>query len=920
MRLKLFLLMLFMLTLPSVAMTTPAQALRGRVVDASTGQPVSGASVMLADKGIVVTTGPDGFFSFADITPGDDELVIAAYGYDDYNNPLKIGPSTLDLGDILLGADTGSLFRDDAQEMIFDESVLEDEEGNSQSIGVLTGASDNVYYNATNYDFNVMRFRIRGYNSEYNTTYINGIPFNDLARGRFNYSTLGGMNRAFRNRTNTFGMQPSSYGFGDIGGSSNISTLTSNYSPGFNGSVAYTNANYMFRAMATYSTGINRSGWGATVSAVGRYADEGIIPGTFYNSGGLFLSIEKQFNPTHALVLTAFGAPTQRATASASYLEAYELADNNLYNPNWGWQDGKKRSARIVESFDPTMILNWYYTPGNGKTLNTGAAVRWTHYSSSALNWRNAADPRPDYYRYLPFYFDVFNDDQEAADLYRERWKNESFRQINWDELYQTNYLNNLANANGTNKTPAGSSYIQENRHSNQFNFIFNTRYNQRISRTMTLQAGASFNLTRAHYFKTIRDLLGGEFWLDTDTYAERDFPGNPTIAENDLNNPGRKVTKGDRFGYDYYINAIQAKLWLQNMVTLPHWDVNYGMSIGYTQFFRDGKMRNGRAPENSYGKGETHRFDNAAFKAGATYKIDGRNLIMGNLQYETRAPLFEYAYISPRIKDEAPDLTNERVLSADLSYVWNYRRFRGTVGGFWTEMYDQTERTSFYDDNMSTFVNYMLRGVRTCYKGIEIGMAFKITPSLTASAAGTIASYRYKNRPTGTRSVENGSRPDSTTTVYLKNYHISGTPQTAVNIGLDWAAPHQWFFNINGSWMGDSYVSLTPVRHEEYPDLWSKFPNPADLEAKLKEITTQEKLKDAFVLNLSIGKLIYINRKVSLNLNLNIDNVLNNRNIMTSGYQQGRFDYTNYNIKKYPNKYYYAQGIKVFFNVGVRF
>ena len=50
------------------------------------------------------------------------------------------------------------------------------------------------------------------------------------------------------------------------------------------------------------------------------------------------------------------------------------------------------------------------------------------------------------------------------------------------------------------------------------------------------------------------------------------------------------------------------------------------------------------------------------------------------------------------------------------------------------------------------------------------------------------------------------------------------------------------------------------------------------------------------------------------------VDNILNKKDIMTYGYQQGRFDYDNFNIGKYPNKYYYAQGIRVFFNVGVRF
>ena len=74
-------------------------------------------------------------------------------------------------------------------------------------------------------------------------------------------------------------------------------------------------------------------------------------------------------------------------------------------------------------------------------------------------------------------------------------------------------------------------------------------------------------------------------------------------------------------------------------------------------------------------------------------------------------------------------------------------------------------------------------------------------------------------------RSYENGMMPDTATTVYLKNYHIGGTPQTAVNIGIDRAAPHSWFFGINASYMGNAYVNLTPVRHEALSNLWTLYP-----------------------------------------------------------------------------------------------
>lgn len=918
MRLKLFLLMLLTVTLPALAQKT---ALSGKVVDSSTGLPVAGAIVMLDNQGLSVTTGPNGEFLINNANLGNDNLVVIAYGYNDLSRPLAIADGMAALGEFRMSKDSSGMNYDESQEeMRYDQQAIEDEEGNSQTIGVLGGANDNIFQKAAAYNFSIMRFRTRGYDNYFSKTYINGVPMNDLARGRFNFSSLGGMTSSgFRNRTNTIGMDAALYGFGGIGGTTNYNTFADSYAPGFRGSVSYTNANYMFRGMAMYSTGISKTGWGVTVAGIGRYADEGVIPGTFYKSGGLFMSIQKVFNPRHSLSLTVFGAPTQRATNSATYLEAYDLTGDNLYNPNWGWQNGKKRSSKIVQSFDPTAMLNWLWKPQEGTSLNTGVALRNVNYSSSALNWYNAADPRPDYYRYLPSYY---KDYPEAYDLYTDLWQHDaSMRQIDWDELYRVNDLNNQANAANPNGTQKGSTYILEDRHSNQLNAIFSTVLNHRLSRATTLQAGASVNYTRASYYKTIRDLLGGEFWLDIDQFSERDYPDNDQLLQNNLNNPNRKVGKGDKFGYDYNIYAINANLWAQNMITLPHWDINYGFEVNYTQFYRDGHMRNGRAPENSYGKGTTHRFDDASVKLGLVYKINGRNAIAFHADYGTKAPLFEYAYISPRIKDTAVDgLKSMRVASFDLSYTWNYRRFRGQLSAFYTDMFNMTERSSFYDDQYSTFMNYVMKDVRQNYKGVELGMSFKIAPSVTATAAGTVARYLYKNNPTGVRSYENGMADDTETLVYLKNHHVGGTPQMAGSLGLDWAAPKMWFFSVNASWMGNSYVNLSPVRHEAITDLWTKYPTEAGLEAAQKELMKDERLRNAFTLNASVGKLIYLTRRTSLNINLNVDNILNDKDIMTYGYQQGRFDYTNLSGVKYPNKYYFAQGIKVFLNVGIKF
>ncbi len=928
MRIKLFLMLLLVAVMPALAQTA---SLTGRVVDADTGNPIAGATVSISGQGAMVTTGPSGDFSISNTKAGEAVLTVEATGYAVSARQLLLyNNQSVSAGVIRLYSETqGGDFYEDNADMLFDEQAMEDEEGNTQTISALTGAADDVYYSTASYNFGPMYFRYRGYDSRYQQVYLNGISFNDVIRGRFNFSTLLGMtSRAFRNKTTTLGMSAADFGFGGLGGSVNYNTQASSYAPGFYGTASYTNSNYMIRAMGIYSTGLMKNGWAVTVSGIGRWADEGVIEGTFYNSFGLFASAEKVFNPNHSLSITAFGGPTQRATSTATYQEAYDLMGSNLYNPNWGWQDGKKRSARITDTFDPTFMLNWLYKTDRTQ-VNTGAAVRWVNYSSAALNWRFANDPNPTYYRNLPSFWYNVQENESMGDYYLEQWQtNPQMSQINWDAMYQTNYLTNERDRYKSHEDQTGANYIQERRHSNQFNLMLNSYFNHRINDQMSIQGGVSGNYTRGHWYKTIRDLLGGDFWLDVDPFSDREITLNPMLLQNDLDNPNRRVGEGDKFGYNYYINAYKLDAWLQNVINLPHWDLNYGLRIGYTQYQRDGKMRNGRSPHNSLGQGKTHRFDEGGLKLGAVYKIDGRNFIQAHAEYNTQAPLVDNLYISPRIKDDAcTDPKTERILSFDLGYGWNYRRFRGAITGFFTQMDDGIERSSFYDDRYSSFTNYVLTGVKKVYKGVEVGAAYKLTSSLTATAAGTYSRFQYKNNPQGTRSFESGMLPDTIQTVYLKNYYVGSTPQYAFNIGLDWAAPKNWYFDVNCTWQGDSYVNLSPVYHESLPDLYGAWPGAAVapdeekwLQEKAAELATQDKLKNAFTVNLSIGKSIYFNRNVSLNLNLSVNNILNNKDVVTWAYQQGRVDTDNYSRSRWPNRYSYAQGTRVFFNVGVRF
>jgi len=66
----------------------------------------------------------------------------------------------------------------------------------------------------------------------------------------------------------------------------------------------------------------------------------------FIDGWSYFASLEKLAGH-HSIALTAFGAPTKAGRSAAVVQEIMNLAGTHYYNPNWGYQNGKKRNAVV---------------------------------------------------------------------------------------------------------------------------------------------------------------------------------------------------------------------------------------------------------------------------------------------------------------------------------------------------------------------------------------------------------------------------------------------------------------------------------------------------------------------------------------------------------------------------------------------
>jgi hypothetical protein len=171
--------------------------------------------------------------------------------------------------------------------------------------------------------------------------------------------------------------------------------------------------------------------------------------------------------------------------------------------------------------------------------------------------------------------------------MLEDAMRNDIKLQINWDRLIRQ-YVSNetIVNVDGVaGKTVTGrrSHYIVEERIINAERINANSVLNTRLNDHIDLSFGASFQKQKNNYYKEVNDLLGGEFYIDLNQFAERDYPLDPNANQNDLNRPNRILAVGDRFGYDYDMHINKIAAWGQGVFKFSKLDLFLAAELSRT-------------------------------------------------------------------------------------------------------------------------------------------------------------------------------------------------------------------------------------------------------------------------------------------------------------------------------------------------
>ena len=889
---------------------------------------------------------------------------------------------------------------DDGSDFTFTESQLDDDVDAAQTISNVSSSNNDPYHSQVGFTWSAMRFKVRAYDNMYSTTFLNGLEFNDLELGRYNYSLLGGLNDLSRYKEGASGYENNSFGVTGIGGGDNINLRASHVAKGQKFTLTACNRNYKARAIYTFGTGVMASGWAFAGSFGYRWADEGVIEGTYYNSLSYYLGAEKRTGD-HTFSLSTFGAPTERSQQGASTEEAYWLANSHYYNSNWGYQNGEKRNARVVNDYEPVVIATWDWKPSERNALTTTAAFKYSMYSTTALGWTgDAYDPRPDYYKNLPSsIFNVYGSDNteewlSANPQAEEQWTtlydfwtaSKANRQINWDRMYLVNRESEAAGGEAL--------YYQERRHNDQLVWALSSSWTHAINKENKLQTGIYLNHTLGLHYKTMEDLLGGSKFTDVDKYAVNDYGRDAIQAQSDLRHPNRLISEGDKFGYDYNTTVDVAKLWAQYGMQHGAWALDMQAHLEATQMQRDGKMQNGQGQiqledgsyyDNSYGKSGWARFLGGGMKAQLAWApIAGQRLSLA-ASAQQKAPLVRNAFVAPRVQNNYVDnLTLESIVSAEASWQFAVGGLSGKANAYYTRFINGVEQTAFYNDANSTFTYLTMSKVRKQHYGVELALTYQILSNLSVHALGTLSEAEYTNNPFAQLNTEGMSQEDNEQVnawknpvtgeaqdliVLAKGMHVGSTPLTALNVGIKFNKNY-WFFEANANYYNNVYVGFSPYRRlsnivenyvydnqsaymttkayntETYP-----INSAEDRETFRSLLKTdggvcfdqngrmmgsygaeQEKFKGGWMFDASVGKSIRFRNSSVMSINLQLQNIGNNTNLKTGGYEQNRDD-NYYTLSSEPkigkqktyifsrnSKYYYANAFNFYLNVSYRF
>ena len=742
--------------------------------------------------------------------------------------------------------------------------------------------------NALDYNFSMVRFARRGTPYLDRKTTLNGVEMPYISSSSVRALQISGDSHIYRNelRIDTLQREQTSTG------------------------VAFSSRNMPYSISFATAHKLGKD-WSLSANLSARTGRDLHIDGVFGNSLEINAVASKRWRNKHTLSMAVFAKPSMRSTRLASTQEAFRLTGNNLYNPAWGYQNGKVRNSRIRKEFLPTAFIGYEGSINERTRLNFAATLTAGIERYSSLDWFDTNTPAPDNYRYMPSYF---NDEEDIFLAVESAWMNNDTRytQIDFDKLIATNRIN------GEAATYAVSDRVKRT-----------IRANFRGGATTTLEKGAlsyGVDASIANYrnYKQMQDLLGAKYIVDLDYFLlDDDSFGNS--LQNDLTTPNRRIAEGDRFGYDYAIRRHDISAFATYNYSTEKFALDISAKAGYADISRRGFYRKELFADNSFGESKHLNFSPYAFRAKASYLIADNHFIEGIVATEAKPCEEEDLFLQSQYNNRIiANPTMRTTYNGEVHYIFQKQDISVSTTLFLSAVLNDTQVRQLYDDLSGEYVDVVNSEINTLRYGLEIEAEYRFADHFRTTAAVSLGRYTYASNSlitiyTDSSNILLANHVASRT----KGLSLGNTPQVAITAGLSYYNKG-WWATINANYAGLRYIEPSAVMRTNRIIALSISPEQYEL------FTTQERLQDAFTIDLSLSRSIYLSRmskkiystkavprfedkhpRSRLIFRVGVRNLLGSSNIVYNAYESSRLQRYKlaggYRYNRQASRYLYA-------------
>ena len=683
----------------------------------------------------------------------------------------------------------------------------------NQELTEILNTTPSVYATKSGGGFGDGGITMRGFESRNIAVMVNGMPVNDMEGGSVYFSNWTGLADVTSTVQTQRGLGSSKLAIASVGGTINYLTRSADMKRGGAVRLGVGNDDYLKTSFA-YNTGKTDKGWSSSF-LMSRISGGTYIENTDFEAYAYYFALGWEPNKKHNFQFTLTSAPQwhdQRTFAPtiANYIKFNPDNDGSpyrQYNSDFGYKtgaDGDRYSIANRSNYyaKPVMMLNWDWNMSEKSKLST------VLYMSNGRGGGTGDLGRVN--------------NQTLVNNFTDNTGH-----FNYDAVFAANAAVNPYAANAAN----GGTLIRRasiNSH-NWYGILAN--FQHKINDNWNFSVGTDDRYYYGYHYQVVSDLYGATGYKEGGNANVAPYVVSKVFDYKKLSwNPfgGSLAPLGEQVGYSndgevlWYSGFAQVEYSKDALSAFLQGSVSNQSYQRIDNFVKDGSTLKGQTVNTKTGFKDLIGYN---VKGGANYNINDYHNVFANIGYYSKQPFLNTVYPNNQ-QLLNPNLTNEKIFSAEIGYGFRSPKLSANVNLYRTEWKDRWLRRSnvpFQIPDASsptgtTIVNGYteINGLTQLHMGVEFDAVYKPVPFLDINAMFSLGDYTYKGNASGTNFDDNNNPINgaATTTLYLDGVKVGGSsnnsiPQLTSSLGATIRPVKD--LNVYGTWryVGKIYSTI---------------------------------------------------------------------------------------------------------------